>query len=185
MNIVKKCRELVHTEFDTTLQGRLDSHWREAFHRVHAVNATDKPFFVRVTGNGVAHVPASSAATVRARGLRTVSENGPLLLLEPVGTAMPDGLVVVPTSSESHILPVQAMNMSDEDIWLRPRTRLGVLTHVDSVKSDESCEVQFQRISADTGGSLGSLRLCVDYRKLNSKTRRDAFPLSRIDLIEF
>ena len=146
----KKCRELVHTEFDTTLQGRLDSHWREAFHCVHAVNVTDKPFFVRVAGKGVVHVPASSAATVMARGLKTVSENGPLLLLEPVGTAVPDGLVVVPTlvSSESHIFPVQVMNMSDEDIW--PRTRLGVLTHVDSVKSDESCEVQFQRISADT-----------------------------------
>lgn len=242
-------------------------------------------------------MPASSVATVMARGLRTVSEDGPLMLLEPGSAPLPGGLVVVPTlvSSKSHVFPVQVMNMSDEDLWLRPSIRLGVLTHVGSVKSDELCEVQFQRISADTeqvsidkhpeaptdstveyvfdqvsvGGSPeqqaqlvsllkkysfvfanededlghtdkvqheihltdntpvtqpfrripptqyrevrehigkllkkgviresssayaspivlvrkadGSLRLCVDYRKLNSKTRRDAFPLPRID----
>ena len=91
----KRCQELVHTEFDTTLQGKLDSHWREAFHRVHAVDVTVKLSFARVAGKGVVHVPASSAATVMARGLRTVSENGPLLLLEPVGTAVPDGLAVL------------------------------------------------------------------------------------------
>lgn len=97
-------------------------------------------------------MPASSAATVMAKGLRTVSEDGPLLLLELVSTPLPGGLVVVPTlvSSESHIFSVQVMNMSGEDIWLRPRTILGVLTHLDSVKSDELCKVQFQRISADT-----------------------------------
>lgn len=36
MNVVKKCKELVHAEFDTTLQGKLDSHWREAFHNLQA-----------------------------------------------------------------------------------------------------------------------------------------------------
>lgn len=57
-------------------------------------------------------MPASSAATVMARGLRTVSDDGPLLLLEPGNAPLPGGLVVVPTlvSSESHIFPVQVMD---------------------------------------------------------------------------
>lgn len=59
-------------------------------------------------------------------------------------------------SSESHVFPVQVMNLFDEDIWLGPRIRLRVLNHIDSVKSDEVCEVQFQRISADTG------EVCID-----------------------
>lgn len=152
MNVVKKCRELAHTEFDTTLQGRLDSSWREAFHNLHAVNVTGGFSFARVAGREAIHVPASSVATVMARGLRTVSEDGPLMLLEPGSAPLPGDLVVVPTlvSPESHVFPVQVMNMSDEDLWLRPSIRLGVLTHVGSVKSDELCEVQFQRISADT-----------------------------------
>ncbi|KAI3368217.1 hypothetical protein L3Q82_007943 [Scortum barcoo] len=152
MNVVKKCRELVNAEFDTTLQGGLDSRWWEAFHRLHAVTVTDRLAFARVAGKDVVHVPASSAVTVMARGLRNVSSVGPPLLLEPISTPLPGGLIVVPTlvSSGSHLFPVRVMNLSDEDVWLRPRTRLGVLTHIDSVESEERCKVQFQRISATT-----------------------------------
>ncbi|KAJ8008775.1 hypothetical protein DPEC_G00081920 [Dallia pectoralis] len=195
---------------------------------------------------------------------------------------------------ENHHVPVQVVNFSQEDVWLAPRTRLGVVSPVDSVKSNGKCEVKFQRISAsveqvsvvekdlqtssqlpsvvdrlDIGGTKeqqaelravlekytdvfavededlgytdkvkhaihliddapvtlpyrripptqyqevkehisklvrkgvvqessssyaspvvivrktdGSIRLCVDYRKLNQKTRKDAFPLPRID----
>lgn len=74
-----------------------------------------------------------------AKGLKTVSEKGPLMLLEPGNAPLPGGLVVVPTliTSERHIFPVQVMNLSDEDIWLQPRTRLGLLTEVDTVDNDQ------------------------------------------------
>ena len=70
-----------------------------------------------------------------AKGLRVVNENGPLLVLEPVNTPLPEWLVVLSTLfiSESHTIPVQVMNISDEDVWLKPNTGLGVLTCVDSV----------------------------------------------------
>ncbi len=69
----------------------------------------------------VVHVPALSATTVMAKGLRAVGENGPLLLLEPGSAPLPGGLVVVPTlvMSERHLFPVQIMNLFDEDIWVK------------------------------------------------------------------
>lgn len=68
-----------------------------------------------------------------AKGLKTVSENGSLMPLEPCHTPLLGGLVVVPTlvTSEKHVFPVKVMNLSDEDFWLQPRTRLGMLTTVD------------------------------------------------------
>lgn len=37
MNITQRCREFALTEFDTTLGGKLDSVWREAFNRVQEI----------------------------------------------------------------------------------------------------------------------------------------------------
>lgn len=45
MNIVKKCRELVHQEVDTTMGGRLDSGWREVFHHLHSADVMNRPSF--------------------------------------------------------------------------------------------------------------------------------------------
>lgn len=110
-----------------------------------------RPTFARVGSKSPFHIPALAAATVMCKGLRTVCENGPKMLLEPTTVPLLGGLVVVPTlvGSEKHLFPVQVMNLSDEDVWLNSKTRLGVLMPVDSVKSDEICEVQFKRIATD------------------------------------
>lgn len=62
----------------------------------------------------------------------------------------PGGLIVVPTviSSNNHIFPVQVINFSPEDVWLSPKTRLGILSQCQCVE-DDPYEVKFQRISAN------------------------------------
>lgn len=116
MNIVGKCRELVHQEFDPTIGGKLDSRWKEVFQHLHTVNVADKLYFARMVGRNVVHLPALSVSTVMDKGLRTVGEKGSLPPLEPTSLSLPAGLVVLRTSN---LFPVQVINLSHEDIWFK------------------------------------------------------------------
>ena len=148
MNVIKQCRELVIASFDSSLGEKLDTAWREAFQRVQTCEALVRASTARIAGRDTVHVPAASVATVYAKGLKQLSPDE-TLMLEPISTPLPNGLVVVPTlvQSSKHVFPVQVVNFSQEDIWLPARSRLGVLSEVQCI--EEATEVHFNRISAD------------------------------------
>ncbi len=152
MNIISRCRQLVHAEFDTTLGGKLQSNWREAFQQLHHASSQEKRTAVRLAGKDIVHIPASSVVTVMAKSTKHMANDGSSdYLLEPLNVPLPGGLIVVSclVAAGEPLFPVSVVNLAPEDIWLHARTRLGTVTHVESLKLNETCEVKFQHISAD------------------------------------
>lgn len=120
MNIVKRCKELPGiSELDAAVGGeKLGTLWAEACLRPQGTEVVRKMSIIRVTGQKKMCVPASSVATIYARGFRRQSDCNTTMLLERGNLPLPSGLVFVPTvvSSNSHVFPVQVFNFSAEDV---------------------------------------------------------------------
>lgn len=144
MNIVKWSKELGISEFDTALGEDFSPIWKEE----EEAEPVWKIPIVRAAGQQKIHVPASSRATVYARGFRRQFDRTTTMLLEPGNTPLPSGLVVVLTivSPNSHVFPVQVINNSPEDVRLPHKARLGSLTECKYVERNLD-EVKFQWIS--------------------------------------
>lgn len=151
MNVISRCQQLMTTKDDTGLESFVDSGWRAAFQRVMQAIPRDRKVIARVAGKDKVRVPASSIATVLVKSCLAEEGRDVLLVVEPLNTQLPTGLALIPTlvHSKNRLLPVQIVNLSSEDVWLCPRTKLGVVCSVDNIESDKTCEVRFHRISAD------------------------------------
>uniref|UniRef100_A0A3B1KGI5 ribonuclease H n=1 Tax=Astyanax mexicanus TaxID=7994 RepID=A0A3B1KGI5_ASTMX len=168
MNIISRCRQLVQAEFDRTLDAKLDSDWRTVFQQMHKCDV-DKTKMARIAGKDFVHVPAESVVTVMVRGFSDKSPNQGSWLLEPGKLPLPGGIVVMPSLVKEHRyqIPVQVVNLSREDVWLNPRTRIGVLSPVQCITNNQHCEVTFQRISANTEQVSVDLKESQDHQKVS------------------
>lgn len=150
MNIAKWCKKLMLSEIDTTLRGKLNSVWSEPFNRVQEAELIEKMSRGHIIGRHKVHVPASSVATVYARDRKSQAEGGSIRLIKPGNAPLPGELIVVSKviSSNSHIFPVQVIEFSSEDVWLSPKSGLGILCQCQCVEG-VPYEVKFQRISSN------------------------------------
>lgn len=150
MNIAQRCKQLILAEFDNALGGTLDPDWRVAFTKVHEAALIGPTSTVRVAGKSKTLISAASVTTIQVRVHKEPPHANGVMIFEPGSMPLPGGLVLVPTavSSSKCVFPVQVLNLASEDVWLPPKTRLGVLSQGHKVESN-SCKVEFQRVSDD------------------------------------
>lgn len=73
-----------------------------------------------------------------------------MMLLEPANVVLLRGVIILPTlvSPQSPLFQVHVVNLSQEYVWLQPRTKLGLLSPVKGVENQKRCEVNFEHVSA-------------------------------------
>ncbi|KAK7918908.1 hypothetical protein WMY93_010192 [Mugilogobius chulae] len=184
-----------YLELDVALCAQAPGPVIEALQKCHQVEASEPAPLtgnVKVRGSHAVRIPGGTIKLVTS----TCSEQfaGDTALFEPPDFGLPAGLLVSPclvrvergcTNLVTHEIPLL------DDVPIRQRYRRIPPSEYEAVKAhiNQLLDAQVIRESSSPYASPivlvrkkdGSLRLCVDYRLLNGKTRKDAFPLPRIE----
>lgn len=140
MNIIGRCRQLVHAEFDTTLGGELQSDWRDAFQQ--KCQSTWEP--ICCTGSW----KRDSAHTK---------------LLELGNSPLPGGLIVVPSLvyTVKPLFPVQVVLSWVLSVLLNPQVQLRFERWSSRESGRDNCN---HRRETDIGKSFNRLSWQVTVR---------------------
>ena len=126
---------------DTTSdwEGVLQFSVQEHFKTVHGI--------AKVAGKQAVMVPSRSVAMVPVTGWRGHQATA---LVEPIKGPLPGGLIVVNTVAKpvAGQMYVRVLNFKEDDVWLQPRTRIGVLHAADHIENPAR-KVQVSRVSVD------------------------------------
>ncbi|CAB3982687.1 Retrovirus-related Pol poly from transposon [Paramuricea clavata] len=265
MNVPCEMGQVLAKFEGTEFLSKVDPVWSQPMQAAKRRANTSVRGIVRVAGKRAVRVPASSVTTIPATGWGG-QVKCEMAMVEPVVGQHLSHLVVPNTLVRpSSPFCVRVANLTNDDLWIQPRTRIGVLHAVSNIESDvvENTECPCNGLSPEQQEKLdallnkhasvfsksdddigytetvkhkirteddipitqpcrrippnqyqevkehiqklldssvireshspyaspivlvrkknGSLRLCVDYRKLNLRTQKDSFPLPRID----
>ncbi|KAI3358312.1 hypothetical protein L3Q82_014755, partial [Scortum barcoo] len=171
-----QCRQLVTSEFDTVLGGTLDSGWRTAFQRMQTCTVEKKT---------LARIASRDKTKLDIGG--TDNEHNALcaLLAKYIDVFTDDDDDLGSTDKVKHeIKLVDDVPVTQPYRRIPPNQYKEVQEHISKLLKKgiiQESESSYASPVVVVWKSDGSIRLCVDYRKLNLKTKKDAFPLPRID----
>ena len=106
--------------------------------------------FAKIAGKSDVRIPAGMITTVDATGYGGWQPGeDPIVLIEPLRDLSCHGLVVMSTLSSVSRgrVKVQVANIAQEDVWLRPHERIGIMYAVAGVQDDNQA-VAFTQVSA-------------------------------------
>ena len=103
----------------------------------------------KVVGPRAVRLPAGSAAVVEAVAWNRKGDSDPPILVAPSTYPLLDRVLVVRTlcSLRAGRVPVRVVSLGAEDIWLKPRTRIGIMHRVDDIQP-AYVQVDFQRVTS-------------------------------------
>ncbi|KAK3748343.1 hypothetical protein QZH41_001951 [Actinostola sp. cb2023] len=134
---------------DTDYKDNLSEEWKGVLQLDICESSTSVIGFAKVAGKNKVRIPAESVSVIQATGL-----NGGKMdytaLVEPVSWSLPGDIVVVNTVTTviGGRMYIRVANLGREDVFLNPRTRIGVVHSVEHcvVPSDK---VDFKRVSVN------------------------------------
>ena len=146
MNIISKLKDMIT---DTDYKDNLSEEWKGVLQLDTCESSTSVIGFAKVAGKNKVRIPAESVSVIQATGL-----NGGKMdytaLVEPVSWSLPGDIVVVNTVTTviGGRMYIRVANLGREDVFLNPRTRIGVVHSVENcvVPSDK---VDFKRVSVN------------------------------------
>ena len=105
--------------------------------------------FAKVAGKSEVQVPANSVSVLRVVGVRDEFLHQDVTV-SPLANQGLNNLVVVESLTEAKKsgMFVRVANMGSDDIWLKPRTRVGIFKSVQEVQDSTHTAVSFRQVAA-------------------------------------